>query len=440
MKSGFQAIIIGACIFFVFIALLIFTGVIPGVGGKKSEQITGTVTLWGTLPAAQVNELLNRFNTDMKTFSVRYIEKKEDLFEEELVSAIASNRGPDMILFTPDLIVAQKDKIYPFAYQSLTERQFKDTFIDEGNLFLAPEGVLALPIVVDPMMMYINRDILADAGLPSAPQYWDEFQGLVKDVTQKDENGTIRRSLISFGEYDNVTYAKEIMAMLMLQLGNSIVEPVYTQEDGKVVVNYKTVMAGQSTDGIKPAEAALRFFAQFGDPAKPTYSWNKTMPSSRNAFIGGTLAVYFGFASEYSLIKTKNPLLSFDISRVPQVRNYPTKGTYGKITAIAVLKTSQNLQASFYATSQLSNATYATMFSTVTGLPPTRRDLLAERKTDAVQGAIWPSAIIAKGFIDPNAKATDDIFRSMVNNYISGRSSIGEAIQTAVNRIQDTIE
>lgn len=440
MKSGFQAIIIGVCIFFVFIALLIFTGVIPGMGGKKAEEITGTVTLWGTLPASQINELLNRFNTDMKTFSVRYVEKKQDVFEEELVSAIASNRGPDMILFTPDLVVAQKDKIYPFAYESLTERQFRDTFIDEGNLFLSPQGVLALPVVVDPMMMYINRDILADAGLPSAPQYWDEFQGLVKDVTQKDENGTIKRSLISFGEFDNVTHAKEILSMLILQLGNPIIEPVYGQEEGKVTVGYKTVMANEGADGVRPAEAALRFYSQFGDPVKPTYSWNKTMPNSRNAFIGGSLAIYFGFASEYSSIQAKNPLLSFDISRVPQVRNYPTKGTYGKITGIAVLKTSQNLKAAFYATSQLSNSTYANMFSIVTGLPPTRRDLLAERKTDAVQGAVWPSAIIAKGFIDPNAKATNDIYRAMVNNYISGRSSITEAIQTAVNRIQDTIE
>ena len=69
----------------------------------------------------------------------------------------------------------------------------------------------------------------------------------------------------------------------------------------------------QNKDGVRVGESVLRFYTQFADPAKETYSWNKTFQNDKNAFISGKLAFYFGYASEYKDIQQKNPNLRFDI-------------------------------------------------------------------------------------------------------------------------------
>ena len=57
----------------------------------------------------------------------------------------------------------------------ISERDFKNTYIEEGELYLAANGILGLPITVDPMVMYWNRDIFSSAAIAAPPSYWDEF-------------------------------------------------------------------------------------------------------------------------------------------------------------------------------------------------------------------------------------------------------------------------
>jgi ABC-type glycerol-3-phosphate transport system substrate-binding protein len=116
------------------------------------------------------------------------------------------------------------DFIYKIPYTSYAEKTFRDAFIDGANVYLANDGVLGFPIMVDPMMLYYNKDIFSNEGLVSTPQYWDQLFGLSSKLTKKKDDGTILQSMIALGRYDNISHSKDILATLLLQSGNSIIE------------------------------------------------------------------------------------------------------------------------------------------------------------------------------------------------------------------------
>src|SRR6185436_17427277 len=96
---------------------------------------------------------------------------------------------------------------------------------------------------------------------------------------------------------------------------------------------------GQDTSATSietPAQAALRFYTQFTNSAQSTYSWNRALPSSFNAFASGDLGIFFGLASDYIPLRTRNPNLAFDVAVLPQTGSAKTPLTYGKIVALAV--------------------------------------------------------------------------------------------------------
>jgi ABC-type glycerol-3-phosphate transport system substrate-binding protein len=345
-----------------------------------------------------------------------------------------------MILLDPGLLTKQSDKIIATPYSLFSERDFKDTFADQGNLFLSPEGVLAIPISIDPIVMYYNKDILNQKGIITPPLYWNDFITLAPKLSEVSQpSGTLVKSMVALGEYDNISHAKDILAMLMLQLGNPIVSTETKFADKVPYVVYKATFGQENSEGARVGESSLRFYTQFADPAKTTYSWNKSFSNSRDLFVSGKLAFYFGYASEYNAIRDKNPNISFDIARVPQVKDYPTKVTYGKMLGIAVLKSSRNQAAAFNTSQYLISPEYAPFLASTLGTAPARRDLLSVKQEDAYNGVVYPSAIIARGWLDPDSEKSDKIFRNMITAVVSGRDSVADAIETAVADLQDAL-
>jgi ABC-type glycerol-3-phosphate transport system substrate-binding protein len=440
-NTVFQFVLIAGLIFSVILAVLIFSGVI-GTPGKKNieSKLSGTVTIWGTVPNAQMNTIIDPISKTIKSYSITYVEKNAETYEDDLVQALASGKGPDMIVLDPGLLIKHSDKIASTPYKTFSERDYKDLYVDIANLYLGSDGVLAVPISIDPMVMYYNKDTLSAAGLASAPLYWNEFLSLPQSLSKVDENGTLTKNMVAFGEYDNVEHAKDIVSMLALQLGNPIVEASLAYDnDKKPFYSYKAVLGAENQDGVRVGESVLRFYTQFSDPAKQTYSWNKTFPSSRTMFISGKLAFYFGYASEYKSIAEKNPNLRFDIARVPQVKDYPSKGTVGQVLGVAVLASSKNINAAFNTNQYLVSPEFAPYIAEALGTAPARRDLLSLKQEGAYNGIVYPSAIIAKSWYDPDAIKTEALFKRMISGAVSGRSTLYESVNDFVNSLQDML-
>ncbi|MEX0933982.1 MAG: extracellular solute-binding protein [Candidatus Paceibacterota bacterium] len=420
----FRIVILGFFVLFIVVAVLVFSGIFSFGEEGGSAGVGGEVVLWGTIPERTLKAALDQFRLDhSEEFRLSYIEKRAGSFDEELVEALASGRGPDMILLPDELIVRHADKMLPIPYESISLRQFKDSYIEQGELYLRSEGILALPFLVDPMVLYWNRDIFTAEGLAEPLSFWDELFILAPKLTNKQSNFTITRSAIGFGEYQNIFHAKDILALLMIQAGEPIVsfgerglEPVLGDKHGFVDA---------------PATSALRFYTEFSNSIKDFYSWNRALPLDRDYFTQGNLALYLGYASEFSEIRARNPNLNFDVRRVPQVRDTNQFTTLGKMFGIGIVRTSRNPQTAFFATFLLAQDNVIEKIIDVTHLSPAQRSLLSKARGGAQEEVFDHSALIARSWLDPDPKETEGVFKEMIESVVSGRSSLGQSISRA---------
>lgn len=416
--STFQTIVLGIFGFFI-IAGLIVIATTKSRGGEGEVK----VSLWGSAPSAEVQELAEKFFP--KKLILSYLEIPAEGFDQALIEALAVGRGPDTILLPAELLLREREKLYPIPYANYTERQFKDTFIQAGDAFLLPEGIAALPFSTDPLLMYWNRDLFDAAGVASPPKFWDEFLLLAPRLSARDRAGNLTRSAVALGEYRNITNAKEILAALLLQSGSGAVS---------FAAGVPAVAFGSG------AASVIDFYTEFSNPEKTTYSWNRAQPSSRQAFLSARLAVYFGFGSERTLLRSGNPNLNFDAGFFPSPRGAQIALTYGRITGVAILRTSRNLPAALQAAYLLTSQDAAAALSQESGLPPAHRALLSEKPTDAFGSVLYDSVIRSRGFLDPNPGASAAVFQNMIESITSGRSRGGsEALQRAEQELKGLI-
>lgn len=421
MKGNFQIIILVVFIAAAVLGVFVFSGAIPLGNNNNNPGTQGTVVLWGTVKNSVIAPLLEDFNRANQTFVVKYVEKSADTFDSDLLEALASGKGPDMFFISDDLAFKYSNKIYTIPYASFPVNSFKNSFIGAGEVFLTSKGVLAFPLTVDPMMMYYNRSILDANGIAHPPSFWDELSDLVPVLTKKDDRGTIIKSTVAMGQFSNVLHAKDILAALFMQVGNSIV----TEKNGTFI----SVLSGNS--GGYDLSSVLKFYTDFADPLKNIYSWNKSFSNSRDAFSAENLAFYFGYASELQSLVNKNPNQNFAVASMPQVRNGNFKLTSAHVMGIAITSFSKNFNTAFTAAGLMANSDFASKLAASLGIAPARRDLLKTVPTDAYSSTFYSSAFFARAWLDPSPKDTNNIFQGMVEKVLSNSMTVTQSVGDA---------
>lgn len=426
--STFQIILFVILGFAIIIGVLVFS-----FQRSKSENTSAPVTMWGTLPGTVIRELSEKINEAKRdSLVLNYVEFTAEEFEAKLIEALASGTGPDLIVLNDDLLVKHENKLAIIPYESFPQKTFKDTFIEAGDILLKKDGIVGFPWVVDPLVMYYNKSILNSEGVAVPPKFWDEVLALVPTLVKKDATFNISRAVVSFGEFRNVTNAKDIFATLVMQAGNPIVTRNYAPAETFERTEFISIFADRLGFNLVPAEAALTFFTQFSNPAKASYSWNRGLPSSQAMFLSGDLIFYFGFASEYEILQRKNPNLNFDVAIIPQSRTVQNqKTTYGDLYMVGLIKNSPNIASAFNAAYMLTLPENIATLSSIMNLPPVRRDLLVGKNDNAALQTFYSSALITKPFVDPSVKDTTAIWTNMVESIVSGRSSESDAVLRA---------
>jgi ABC-type glycerol-3-phosphate transport system substrate-binding protein len=398
---------------------------------QENDTLRGGVQIWGTLEQNVFLEALGDISAqDQRWANVSYTEIDPRNFSEEMTNAIAEGRGPDLVLIPHEILVSQYAKLSPIPYENLSVRDFKSSFAEGGEVFLFPDGFYGFPFAIDPLVMYWNRNIFSSAGLAYPPRTWEELvRDTVPTVTRRFDNNDIAVSTIAFGEYSNVTNAKEVLLMLMMQAGSRLVQIVNGTPQVQLNVGYGTEVS-------TPGDAAVRFYTQFANPSAVTYTWNRGMRIDRDAFLAEDVALYFGFTSEYGLILDGNANLNFDVAPVPQGADEIDKKSYGRIYALSIPKTSGNPAGAFEVAQTLTMSNYTDGIIRALNLAPARRDLIAAGGGNAVGDVVYAQALIARGWLDPNPYLTNELFKEMIESVTSGRSTIGEAIENASYKIQ----
>ncbi|MEK7063510.1 MAG: extracellular solute-binding protein [Patescibacteria group bacterium] len=415
----FQAAVLGIFLFLALVGVFVFA-----TFTSSRQDAIGEVVIWGSLPQDIVDDLLTIVRGTRDDFNgVTYRDFTKEELMPTLVQAIASGRGPDLILFPSSAFVKDGDKLQPISYSTVPRRTFQDTFVEAGEIFLTAEGIAALPMTIDPTVMYWNRTMFANASIARPPKYWDELATQAPKLTKKQPNGSLITSAAPLGSWDNATHPKEILVTLLRQLGTTVIT---RDEEGL----YRNVLAGTNDAEVSPAESAIHYLVDFADPVKPNYSWNRSQKNARDAFLAGTLALYFGPASELLSIRESNPNLNFDVAPMPIARG-GGEGVYADVEALAVPRGAANPGGATAVALILVSAPISTELAKATRLPSPRRDVQLDASADQYLTTFRASALKAFAFMDPDPSASSAIFSRMIDNVASGRSRISEAIRAA---------
>jgi len=427
--SIFQIGLIGVFLLFSIIGTLIFSGILPGFRSAPGGA-AGELVIWGAVPASVMQPIIEQSNKDYQNyFTLTYVEKVSSSFEREFVEALADRQAPDLLILPQELALSQTSRLAVFPEETLTIRQYQDTFIDAGSFFITDRGPVALPLLLDPLVLYYNRSILNEAGLAIVPKTWTDFREATRlnvpnPLTLLDERHNITRSAVALGETVNIPHSEDILALLLLQTGNQIIAP----SGG----GWRSELNGQLGYTVRPAVAALDLYTQFSNSSNLNYAWNRSLPAARTAFTRGQSAFYFGFASEYQGIRRESPHLAFDVALVPQRQlDEGPRLTLTRILAIAVVNGGDKTAAALSAAAALTAPQVVDTLSGRLFLPPARRDLLAERSVDPIMDVLKASAFIGKAWFDPHPLASKQIFDGMVESVTTGRLRSSEAVAEA---------
>jgi multiple sugar transport system substrate-binding protein len=424
--SKFQLILTAIFGFFIVVAVLTFA--LYKGGGSSAEA---RVTIWGDLPAEALYRVIQeRIPQIDKGLIITYVEMPSATIDVEFTEALARGQGPDLLILSQERFWKNRSKLLAIPYQSISERNFKETFAEGGELFLTSEGIYALPLVVDPMVLYYNRNLLSAAGEAQPMRFWDEIFALTPKLSRRDAAGNLVQSTIALGEVRNIPNFKEILSLLFLQAGTPVT--------GFVGQELRSLLSDRMGMTTVPGESALDFYTQFANPTRAYYSWNRVLPDAQTHFVSGDSAYYLGFASELTTLRNKNPNLNFAVAPVPQSRVAGRTFTYGRTYGIALTRGTRNSSAALRAAMVLVSRDVAGPISENLRLAPARRDLLGARPADAATSVFYEAALQARGWRDPENDATRGIFQEMIESITSGRARTAEALNNASRRI-DTL-
>ncbi|HPN54619.1 MAG TPA: extracellular solute-binding protein [Candidatus Moranbacteria bacterium] len=455
-----------------------------GCGGSKAnDNYKVNLEIWGPFDDSNIyGEIISQYkklNTHIG--EIKYRKFSQDTYKQELIDALASGQGPDIFLIKNTWFPSFENKIYPAPDVFVNQQDIKNNFPDVVSAnFVSSNNdttsVYAVPLSIDSMQLYYNRDMFNAAGIISPPKTWEEFQEDVKILTNVNEEGKIVRAGAAIGTAHNINQSTDFLSLLMLQ--NGVPLPM---KKGEVAKFDEGVSSSNRMEYKQAGEAALSFYTQFAKASDSNgdsnllYTWNSKQPKAVDAFAGGSVAMMANYAWQNSNIKGRNPKLNYDVTAIPQVDpNSPvTIADYwgytvslNKITPTASLGQAANVKPisndtrareawQFLRFLTLKNSGVIRLYNVITGntkdfpldfdpaadylqrtsQPAARRDLIEKQKTDPFLGVFALGNLFATSWYQKNPETVDVIFSSMIESINFGSSSLHDALVLARNRI-----
>lgn len=422
--NNFKNILLGVFVIAFIFSILVFGGVI-NIGGSNTQQQQVNLAIWGPFTNDTMADFVNNYNSNNSNVNLTYTYVNPDTVHTTLTEAIANGKSPDIVIFSNKNVFQDINKLYVTPFTGYPERTYRDTYIDGAGAFLNDKGILLYPLVVDPMVVYYNKDIVAGQGFIVPPNTWDSLSQSIHLFLKRDIKGSIIQSPIALGESTNVPYFKNILSSLFLQAGNNIVS--FNINDGK----YQEIIdmaASQDSNNASLAENALTYITSFSNPTNSLYSWNKSLPTALDSFVSGQSVFYIAPASELFTIQQKNPNINFDVLQIFQPKNQNRAITYGDFYGVGIIKNSKNVNTAYLTTQTMTGPDFVDYLSKKLSLPPARRDLLLKTPSDAYMSLFFKSALQSFTWIDPNTTKTNQIFADMMKNISSGAWQPSEAL------------
>ncbi|MDD2758454.1 MAG: extracellular solute-binding protein [Patescibacteria group bacterium] len=329
-------------VFFLIVGALTVMGF--GCKGITAEQQQATKpvsleywTVYDDVDA--LNAQIVKYRAERPYLTVNLRQLRSDELYSRLVEALAEDKGPDIIsvqardlrafqsklapmlpsvsdtiVRTQKNIVGQVETIIttqavalPTVFQ--IDREFVQTVKKDA---IIGGKIYCLPLSLDTMAIYYNKDLLDRSDVAEPPTTWEQFQEAVRKIVKLDKDKTrILQAGAALGTGNNIANADDILYILFKQSGVDFIS-----SNNRAVFN--TAAAGGAA-----AASVMDFYTDFANPARDTYTWNEGMDDSLDSFVKGETAFYFGYSFNNSQIKARAPQLNYGI--LPMLQLDPEK-------------------------------------------------------------------------------------------------------------------
>jgi multiple sugar transport system substrate-binding protein len=416
------------------IALMVFFAFIFILSSSFSGQSTASADLvvWGVFDDVQAfNASINAFQKVHKNIKVTYRMFTPQDYEQAVLNALAAGTGPDVWMIHNTWLPKHIDKIRPMPSTFpgaegplMTERQFRDLFVDVAAYDLINDSkIYGLPLYVDTLALYYNKDMFATAGIALAPKLWTEFMDDVKKITTYDESRNVTRSGAALGTARNINRSTDILMMLMLQSGVQMTAADNTQ-----------ATFSRSVDGANVGERALTFFTDFANPQREVYSWNDAMDYSIDAFASGKTAMMINYSHQIPVLRAAAPRLNWAVAPVPQASAVDAR-TYANYWPFVVSLRSQSPNEAWLFVHYMAAGEGTVPFLNTAGRPAARRDLIEQQKTDPDMGVFAEQALAARSWFQVDNAVIETIFADMIDNVNLGKQTLSDALKSAEAKV-----
>ncbi|MBP9698161.1 MAG: extracellular solute-binding protein [Candidatus Moranbacteria bacterium] len=448
--------------------LCLSTLTLSGCGSAVSETYSiPSIEIWGVFDDSDAYDKAISAYKEANPFvkSVSYRKLPVETYKEDLINALAAGKGPDIFMIRNSWRASFEDKTAPAPDALLPERTYRDALVDvAASDFIGTDGkIYGIPLSVDSLGLYYNKDIFNAAGISRPPETWDEVVEDARILNTIDQFGSITRSGIALGTGTNINRSSDILTVLMMQLGSKI-----TDRKPESAVSFVDEKSRQAFD----------FYTQFSRVGSDVYSWNARQDYSIDAFYKGNLAMMVNYSWQYETIKQKNAKLNIGMVPLPQfnaaspvnLANYwgfvvakdkPAVQQRTSTAAVSVDPAKQNFLRTFESWQFLKFLALAgkdqkiTLINGLSGTakevpltsdptreylekthkPAARRDLVAEQKNDLTLSAFVYGNLIAKNWYQGDAEAADGILIDAIDSVVRGERTVQSALETAGSRI-----
>jgi len=431
-------------------------------GEEKEGMKPIVLTYWRVYDDADAFEdIIEKYKTLHSFITIEYKKFRYSEYEKELLNALAEDRGPDIFSIPSTWLVSYQNKLEPLppeitmvypvtkgtikketvpelrTTKSLTLRELKNNFVDiiYQDVILEKDEqrrIYGLPMYIDTLAMFYNRDLLNNAGITEAPKYWNrQFQQAVKKLTKQNIKGKIIQVGVGLGGSENIEKSSDILSLLMMQNGATMIE------EGSVL--FHTVPAG-SDRKYNPGLEALRFYTDFASPAKEVYCWNSSLDNSLNLFTSGNLAMMFGYAYHLPIIKAQAPKLNFSVAKMPQIEGNPQQINYANYWIEVVSAKSEHSDEAWdfiqFATQEEQAETYLEKTKKATAL----RGLINKQIDDLDVGSFAEQVLTAQSWYrGHDVEAAEEAVDEMIDLTILGEKDVEDIIEQGASKVQQTI-
>lgn len=438
----------------------------PGVATAPASSKPITLTVWRVLDDGDAfDEIIAGYRALHPNVTVNYRKLRLEEYEQELLNAFAEDRGPDILSIHDTWIRAYQSKLLPapasvkMAFREIqglqknqvwvektlpvmNAAQVRSQFVDQVGRDVVVRGpssdpkqglvdqVWGLPLAMDTLALYYNKDVLNAAGIPTPAQSWIEFQDHVKRMTKYDAQGKLRQPAAGIGTSRNVERSFDIVSLLMMQNGAVMADANGLPTFNKTPTNLQR--------DVPPAVEALTFYTDFANPSKEVFTWDDSQPNSYDAFVAGKTGYFFGYAYHLQRIKAQAPKLNFGVTNIPQI-DPAAKVNYANYWVEAVSKKTKSPDAAWDFVQFEANADHVSSYLTKTTKPTALRSLVNGQLSDPDLGIFAAQVLTAKSWYQGvNIAATEAAFNEMIDSTLQGAPP-DRAVNLAAQTVAQTI-